>query len=361
MPRACAEEQNVKRDTTTLVGASVLSAAGSLPLHLAPLIVALLVPAMGVVQAGLVATAVLAGQFVSAVALAARRWSDITRAQTMAVAAVLLLGLVLSSIVPLAGWFVVGLCCGGFQYLGTLTAALHSRPSFAFPIRLGVTLCLAGMAAGALQFQSLTYRELLVVLLIVFGIVLAIGIGLHQRTAPPTTTTGKSHGYLAYLSLAVVAVVFVGQSGLLAYVVQQATERGIVLQDAALAVAAMKLGAGLLLLALARRRFGFIPLVALLAGADYLVATATTLPLFVVALLGLEIGFNLLSAALQAHVASIAPQFGGRWLVAVILAGAATGPALHSFALRLEANEVFLAFAIGSALLPIALRKASAR
>jgi len=59
------------RDVASLVGASVLSGAGSLPLHLAPLIVPVLVidGRTSVADAGWVATAVLLGQFATALVL----------------------------------------------------------------------------------------------------------------------------------------------------------------------------------------------------------------------------------------------------------------------------------------------------
>lgn len=128
------------------VGASVLSGAGSLPLHLMPLIVPVLVIGgrLSLADAGLVATAVLLGQLAAALILPVFDVRTIGRAQAVVLAIALLAGLCVTGIdgaaTLLLGWFVVGMCCGGFQYLGTITAALHWRPAFAFPIRLGVVL-----------------------------------------------------------------------------------------------------------------------------------------------------------------------------------------------------------------------------
>ena len=176
------------RDVASLVGASVLSGAGSLPLHLAPLIVPVLVidGRTSVADAGWVATAVLLGQFATALVLPLLDVRIIARPEAMGIAVALLLGLSLSGLdgtpVLLLGWFIVGVCCGGFQYLGTITAATHSRPGFAFPIRLGVVLCLAGVAAGTLQWTASlgSYRTMLIVLVAVFSLILAIGIVLHH-------------------------------------------------------------------------------------------------------------------------------------------------------------------------------------
>jgi len=367
----------VNRDLAALVGASVLSGAGSLPLHLAPLIVTVLVVdgRTSVADAGWIATAVLLGQFVMALILPLLDVRVIARGPAIAVAVVLLLGLGLSGLDGmaglLAGWFVVGICCGGLQYLGTITAATHSRPAFAFPIRLGVVLCLAGVAAGALQWTAslASYGQMLVVLLAVFGLVLLVGVALHRPIEPPRRIQEKDAqaGTLKYVALGIVFVLFVGQSGLLAYAVQGATSRGIVFSDASWALALMKITAGLCLLMLARKGLQnrenprFVELGILLAASNWIVATSSGLPAFFAGLLGLEIAFNLLSARLQARVADIAPFFGGQWLVATMLLGAASGPALHGLAIRLDADGAFTVFAMLSAMIPAALIAAGRR
>jgi hypothetical protein len=370
----------VNRDVAALVGASVLSGAGSLPLHLAPLIITVLVVdgRASVAEAGWIATSVLLGQFVTALVLPLLDVRLIARGPAIAVALVLLLGLGVSGLDGMAGllmgWFIVGICCGGLQYLGTITAATHSRPAFAFPIRLGVVLCLAGVAAGALQWTAslASYGQMLAVLLAVFSLVLVVGVALHRPIEPPRRIQEKDAqaGALKYAALAIVFILFVGQSGLLAYAVQGATSRGIVLRDASWALALMKITAGVCLLMLARKGLQnrenprFLELGLLLAISNFIVATSTGLVLFFVGLLGLEIGFNLLSARLQAKVADIAPYFGGQWLVATMLLGAASGPALHGLAIRFDAANAFMVFAMASAMIPAALiaagRKAEA-
>lgn len=60
-------------------------------------------------------------------------------------------------------------------------------------------------------------------------------------------------GVLVFAALTIVFLLFVGQSGLLAYAIQRATDRGILLHDAAWALAGMKIIAGLSLLSLAKK------------------------------------------------------------------------------------------------------------
>lgn len=359
------------RDLTSLVGASVLSGAGSLPLHLMPLIVPVLVMGgrMSLADAGLVATAVLLGQFAAALVLPVLDVRTIGRRQAVVLAIALLAGLCVTGIdgtaTLLSGWFIVGVCCGGFQYLGTITAALHSRPAFAFPIRLGVVLCLAGATAGAMQWAAglRTYWTMIVVLLVAFGLILVIGIVLHRPllTSSRKAERGRPGGILTIAAMAIVFLLFVGQSGLLAYALQCATDRGIVLRDASWALAGMKVVAGLALLSLARKGLQnrqhprFVELGALLAVSNLVIATTTSLPGFFLGLLALEIAFNLLSARLQAKVSDMAPTFAGQWLVATMLLGAAVGPAVHGAALAMNVDAAFMFFAMASALLPMSL------
>ena len=163
------------------------------------------------------------------------------------------------------------------------------------------------------------------------------------------------------MALAIVFLLFVGQSGLLAYAIQRATDRGIVLHDAAWALAGMKVIAGLSLLSLARKGLQnrqhprFAELGVLLAVSNLVIATTTSLPAFFLGLLALEIAFNLLSARLQARVSDMAPTFAGQWLVATMLLGAAVGPAVHGTALAMDADAAFMLFAMASALLPVGL------
>jgi hypothetical protein len=218
----------MNRDLRALIGASVLSSAGSLPLHLAPLIVAVVVTdgRMSVADAGWVATAVLLGTLATAILLPLLDATDHPTVLRAMLAGILLFGLLLSSFAGLllVGWFIVGMCCGGFQYLGTSTAATHSRPAFAFPIRLGTVLCIAGLTVAAVRsIETDSYLVMLFVLAVVLGLITATGIVLYGPLKSRERAVDRDPASpLKYLALAIVFVLFVGQTGLLAYVVQQA-------------------------------------------------------------------------------------------------------------------------------------------
>jgi len=359
----------IDRPGSSLIGASILSAAGSLPLHLAPLIIAVLVidGRTAVYDAGWITTATLLGQFGVALFLPLFGVGVIARTNAIALAVMLLAGLLLSGSdgmsALLLGWFVVGGCCGGLQYLGTLAAAAHPNPRFAYSVRLGVVLSLAGFVAGALQWTAglSAYRTMTAVLMIVFSTLLVIGLLLYR---PVESRDGRHGGktefrLATYFGLAILFVLFVGQSGLLAYAVQNATERGIGLKNASWALAAMKVAAGWTLLFLARRvrrndrNPSFAVLGTMLAVSDLVVATTTNSLMFFLGLLGLETGFNLISARLQAEVARGTSFFGSQWLLATMLFGAASGPSLRGATVGLDVGDAFVLFAMLSAVSPI--------
>jgi hypothetical protein len=316
-------------DTRSVVGASVLASAGSLPLHLAPLLVAVLITGgqTTVAGAGLIPSSVLFGQFTMAVLLPLIINTKVTRLATITASIWLILCLLISPFTLPLAWFGVGVCCGLFGYVGTLTAALSSRPSWAFPIRLGTVLCVAGSTVAALRLMPVpSYTMMLVVLIAVFTVLLIIGIVLQQPVQRPPTKLGFDQEQAKYVIMTVIFVLFVVQTGLLAYVVQQATVRGLPLGQALWALALMKVLAGLILLALRSAKIPFSILVVGLAAADVAVYTTSHFIAFVGAMLVLEVSFNLLSAKLQALTATLAPIMAGKWLLAVILLGAATGP-----------------------------------
>ena len=206
-----------------------------------PLIVPVLVISgrMSLADAVLAATAVLLGQLSAALVLPALDVRTIGRTQAAAMMIVLLAGLFVTGMdgaaTLLLGWFVVGICCGGFQYLGTITAALHSRPAFAFPDpprrrplpggRDGRRTAVDGRVAYLWGDDCRSP--------VAFGLNLAIGIFLHRPLTSSSRTAERrsSGGVVTFVALAIVFLLFVGQSGLLAYAIQPATDRGIVLRE----------------------------------------------------------------------------------------------------------------------------------
>jgi hypothetical protein len=74
---------------------------------------------------------------------------------------------------------------------------------------------------------------------------------------------------------------------------------------------------------------------------------------FFLALLALELALNKLSARLQATVVVARPEFAGRWLTAVMLLGAASGPPLNGFMISMGLEGGFVLICVLSALGPL--------
>ena len=354
-----------------LLGASILSSVGSLPLHLAPLIVATLIAdsVTSVERAGWIPSAMLLGQLSSSLALPALKIHTVRRDVAIVAAIALLVGLAISSstkfVIILAGWFLAGQCCGTLMYLGTIVASRFPRKSFAFSLRLAIVLILAGSVSSLLQATNAftSYRTLLFELILVLVPILICGMTLHRPVAEGPTKAeiaeGNVRSILQFSGLATVYLFFVGQIGFFAYVIQQALARKMALNEAVWSLAAVKLTAGLWLIGLAffgfgrqrKERFVFVGIA--LVSAMLTISYTLSIAVFFVALFLFEVALNTLSARLQAAVVAARPQFAGQWLTGVILLGAATGPPLNGLAISSGFASIFLVISLLSALAPI--------
>lgn len=358
------------RGIVPLLGASLLSGVGSLPSHLTPLIVAALISnsTTSVATAGWIPSALLSGQLFVSLFLPALNAGKIQRGHVICISVALLGALLLSRSadlpILLGCWFLAGGCCGALQFLGTTAAAHHPLPSFAFSLRLGLVLLLAGTVAAGLRVTSaaISYNLLVLCLSLAVGPLLLTGLVLHRpafSAATPNSEIPKGNWSPFYLAgLAVIFLLFAGQTGFLAYVVSEATKRGVSIGQAAWVIAAMKIAAGACLLCVARvgpsdSRHRACLVIGVLLGASVAVASLTgNSKIFFAGLFGFELAFNVLSARVQAILAMIAPRLAGQSLLGAVLLGAAVGPALHGAAIGFDLGAFFVAFSILSAVAP---------
>jgi MFS family permease len=362
-----------------LLGASLLSAAAGLPLHLLPLLIAAVIAQgrLPVSQAGWVASACLAGQLVASVSLPLLGFTYLKRSHA-AVAVATLLAAVFCSNLPFAGslllsWFVVGLACGNLYFLATTTAAAQPHREAAFSVRLSLTLMVSGLAIFALQLGKgfANYSVLAVQLSMVFAVLTLLGLWLYEApgtlaaTSPQPVTAQKPRQAPLegrWYGLVVVFILFVGQPGFWAYAVQNVQQRGVSLEHVAYAIAFCKIAAGLWLYINSKYRAkantrpsSAIDLLApgsVLVTALLCMALASVASVFMLGVLLWELSLNVLSARLQAAVVNDNPKQAGIWLTAAVFLGASTGPALHGLSLQMGVGSGFLAYACLSALAP---------
>lgn len=355
MPQAQSEQSTF----LSFFGASLLSAAGSLPQHIGPLIIIAVVAdgRLTVERAGWILSARALGDLVASVALPAMGVRHLSRSMVFAASLILLAAFTFTTIADgpamLVAFLVIGASCGVLKFIGTVSASAYPHRAFAFTFRLALVLASAGLVVCALfathafyDFGTLIWR-----LTIVFTLLLAIaGLLYHpivhssSRTDQPSTAP-SAH---ALCGLAILYCFFVGTAGFMAYAAQQTSARGVSIEETILAFGAMKLAAAVWMLiaayALAKstRKGPMVLEIALLLVAIWAVTFSQTALVFFAAFLLLEISLNSSSARLQSAIVDAAPQFSGQWLNAVILLGGVTGPALYGLAIGAGLEIVFI-------------------
>jgi hypothetical protein len=363
-----------RTELVSLFGASLLSAVGSLSLHIAPIVTIVMIAdaRTSVAGAGWVRSLSLMGEFAAAISLPLLGALQLGRKAALATAIALIAGIALAAshnaLIFQAGWLVIGISSGVFKYLGVMAASKSSRLALAFTLRLSVVLILAGSVSAVLvAVNSLaSYQALLEKLSIVLLAMLAIGIALYRGPAvEPTVEGGTSSARrqrkptLFQLSgLLVVYCFFASISGVLIYSLHQAVDRGLTASDAIWALALTKIAAGVWLMVASWRakkaqRDGFLILACLLAASTIAIFQSWSIVMLFASLLLWEIAANNLSARLQAAVVANAPDFAGKWLNFNILLGGVTGPLLNGIAISFSSDVVYVAFAAVAAFAPV--------
>ena len=347
----------------SIVGASLFSAAASLPLHLMPFIVAALAAdsRISLAQAGWIATAFAAGQLICTVVLptvGARRLGLTGGALAAATAAAIpwLAGPSEVHVLPVH-WFALGAACGALQFLGATAAAEARDRTRAFGLRLCFILLVGGLATWAMALDrgeagySTIARQLGVVLAILGG----CATWLYRPTAlGPREAGAATIGWCHLPVLALVFVVFAAQPGFWAYAVAGAHRRGMEISALAYAISVCKIAAaGVLWYALRHSgRNGLLLPGAVLAAGVLLMASAHQGGVFFVGAILRELGVTLLSVRFQAEVVIRSGSAVGPWLAATVFAGAALGPLVHGWAIAADVQAAFIAFTMLAALLP---------
>jgi hypothetical protein len=235
---------------------------------------------------------------------------------------------------------------------------------YAFSLRLAIVLLFAGCVSGMLQLSGTltSYRNLLTLIIITLVPMLILGIVLHKHLDGREGHECRKVRRLeigSFAGLLTTYLFFVGQTGYLAYAVQQAVGRGMTFESTALCLALMKILAGVWILCsahLGREATGttkFWNLTLILIAAIVALSYSRDIVVFFLGLLAMEMALNKLSARLQAAIVAVRPESTGRWLTGVMLLGAACGPPLNGFMISIGLEGVFILIAVLSALGPL--------
>jgi len=358
--------------TSSFRGACILSAVGSLPLHIMPVLVAsaILAERLTPAEAGLLATMYLLGQLLITTLLPILSISRLRTSSAVQVCIVLVTIITLS--VQISGkmfflnWFSIGICCGLLTYLGSTAAATVDNKSIAYAVRLGVTLLVSGCTM--LVFYNIDkfagFSQLMGSLAVVVAVLSAVGLWLYK---PPSSSDRKkvsisfdslfednTHWGLFYLFLFALA-----QVGFIVFALDSATRRGIGIGDALWAFALCKIiAAGFLFLRRGKKSkynnlYSTIYSIPFLLIGCFLVASTETLLLFMLGILLWESSVNLMSSAFQASVVEINPSVGGMYLTSVLLFGSAAGPLINGALISANSQEIFYCLVVFSVFLPL--------
>lgn len=364
LPFRRAVQRDDKRAT---IAACLISAAGSLPLHMMALIVALAISEgeLGVARAGWISSCYMAGLLIGSVGLpmaGATRVSPGAAAGATAIVIVALwAGAMFGGLFLFAGWVAVGAGCSVLNLLGSTFAAARNDRRLVLGLRLAlVLLASAAVIAATDLFTSFgSYQSTVAVLGAAFAAFVLAGMPFYKPPVDNMMVTPHAigKGTVRFGGVAAVVLFYLGQPGFNAYSAHIAAANGIGATALPLAFAVCKAAAALVLMRWSlHRRQNSAPtllLAFLLAAAIAMMAFSTYIAGFVAGLLLWEIAVNLQSTRLQATFLASNPRFAGPWLPAFIAIGAGLGPAIHGWALAEGAGLAFVAFSASTSFLPV--------
>lgn len=364
LPLRAAKRHDDKRAT---FAACLISAAGSLPLHMMALIVALAISEgeISIAHAGWISSSFMAGLLIGSVGLPMAGATRVSARASAGVTAMLIValwaGATLGGPFLFAGWVTIGTGCSVLNLLGSTYAAARNDRRMVLGLRLALVLLASAalIAATDLLTGFGSYRSTVAVLGAAFAVFALVGVPFYK---PPVDTPilaprARSTGRVRFGGAAVVVLFFLGQPGFNAYSAYIAAANGIDSTTLPIAFAVCKAVA-----ALALMRWSLRPkqdsaptllLAFLLAAAIAMMAFSTFLASFVAGLLLWEIAVNLQSTRLQATFLAGNPRFAGPWLPALIAVGAGLGPAIHGWAIAEGAGLAFVALSASTAFLPV--------
>lgn len=359
----------MEKKKAEVVGACIVSAASSFPLHLMSLLVALaaLDGRLPIERAGWISSSFMLGLLAGTIGLPLSGVTRVTpwwaAAAPVIVGAALGLGALVGGGYLLVGWVVVGAAAGMLSLIGSTVAATYRDAHFVFSLRLALVLfsAAAAIAMGAVFGGFRSYGNAVSVLGIAFAVACAVGLVWYRTPEPKVSSREPQQGMGRLYDLLTVALFFCGQTGFSAYAAHLAIANGIDTGVLPPVYAFCKTVAATILLRLGLVGRSGVPsfwLGAMLGVAVFAMARSTGFAQFAAGLLCWEIALNLQSTRMQATIVSRNPAFAGAWIPAAVAFGAALGPVTHGLLLSVAGGMWFVLFTVVSGILPaMALRR----
>lgn len=358
-------------ETRRTVGAALFSAAGSIPLHIAPLLIATLLATRSIsnAEAGSVVSCIMAGQIVAAFLAARIRYETLARPALTFVfcvyAAALFLSLWVSAPLMFAlCWFAIGLACGFLMQFGIMTAAQSNMKLQAFAWRLSFALFVSGLIALCFPLFETDQTYRLLITLFGLGLIAVFLSGLVLWRKVPTHSANNAppaKGHLSGLDgfgLALLFLFFCGQIGFLSNTAHFTASNDLSLDNTSLAIGFSKTTIALVILWVAMRgtRHGSwfqILFSAALASSGILIATQQSFIFIVFSFVAFELFLNLLSASFMAALSEKFSSKAKALLLIATLSGTLIGPPLFGHLIDINQGTLPMLLAALAAFLPL--------
>lgn len=345
----------------------VFSAVGSLPLHIAAVLVFAAGPAALPAEAtGLVSSAILYGLFAAVLLQAfgtARRLLTVRLWLLVAAEVGILILLPILPLGPgLVAWFLVGAISGVFMFKGMVAAAAAQQKYLGFLTRLAVAMALAGLIALGVSAlgEARSYTTVCALYAAVLVLIYAVTRPDREETlsaAAPARASAPAPAIL--LALAPLVIFYVGGLMVGSHLPLFVRLYGPIGADPMGVFGLAKIVGALVLTGtlLVWRRDSLARLLlssGLLVVAAALLGFTTVLPILAVAIT-FELALNIAGAAFMAEVARSGPTDAHRFIPAAGLAGIAAGPSVGAYVAAVMSPAALLGMAIGAIVASLAL------
>lgn len=354
-----------------MIGATLLSAAGSLPLHLAPVLVATVLASRPVTnaQAASLISCIMAGQIAAVLVSTRIRIERINRLAVIGTFAVFFASTLSTpwidnQLLFNLAWFVAGLVCGLLMQFGIVTAANSRLKLQAFAYRLSFALFFSGVvSSGVLLFgKRPEYGQLIALLGSVMCFIFLVGVTIWKRDgssdAPSTSARHVGVTPVDLAGLGLLLLFFAGQTGFLSNAAHFTSQNSVSLGDTAAALGISKIAISFVIFAIAIRGSGNswrqqMVYALFLCGAVILISLQQDFAWIVVGFIIFELCLNLSSAAFMASLSEAFTLKAKNLLLMAILLGVLSGPPLAGHLIDEGLNIVPILLALMTAFLPI--------
>jgi len=359
------------QETRRTIGAALFSAAGSVPVHISPLLIATLIASRSLsnAEAGSVISCIMAGQIVAALLATQVRFEKLTRPILTFVFCIYAASIALtvwanSPVFFAACWLTTGLASGFLMQFGMVTAAQSSMKLQAFAWRLAFALFISGLIAISLPLVNAepSYAQLITLFGLGLLLVYCGGLVLWMRRAATSANTSApfqdSLTRLDGIGLTLLFLFFAGLIGFLANSVHYTSRNDLDLHSTALAIGLSKGSISLVILWVAlrgdrhSRRRQMVYSIALAAAAA-LIFTQQAFAFVVLAFVAFELFLNLSSAAFMAALSERFTNRARTLLLIAALSGTLSGPPLVGFLIDTGRGSLPLLLAALAAFLPL--------